>query len=375
MALSLPGSSLALAATRMRSSWSRLSWREFALAAGAGATIGGLQAIGHIITQAGPWWVHLVACLAPPIGLSLLLLLALAIAVDVEVSRAPRWMPFATAALVATLGAGLVDWMTTYVLARVTGEPWEFRPIYIADYAWSWGPYLLILAGFAAFGARQAIDARRRTDLLRRVQLERVRVAREAYESRLVALQARVEPRFLFETLSATEVLYEEDEAAGARVLDNLIVHLRAALPSTEAPSSLESELTLVRTWLDIARVRSGDRLVVAMPHGDVPSDARMPPMVLLPLVQHAALAVRDEAIGIVVSAALEGARVIVRVIGPLAAFEARREDPAVVAARERFAALYAGAGTLTVQRVAHDRSQAVLDIPYERTDRRIRGL
>jgi hypothetical protein len=109
------------------------------------------------------------------------------------------------------------------------------------------------------------------------------------------------------------------------------------------------------------------------MPATDAPADARMPPMVLLPLVQHAVAAAANEPSAVVVSAGFDGKRVSVEVIGPLAAFAAPRESADIAAARERFAALYPEAGKLTLQRVAYDRSRALLDVPYEHSDRRPR--
>ena len=101
------------------------------------------------------------------------------------------------------------------------------------------------------------LDAVRRTDVLRNLQLERTRVAREAYEARLKALQARVEPRFLFDTLSDIEAAYATSAESGQRLIDDLIVYLRAALPTMEeSTSSLSAELTLVRAWLSIMRMR-----------------------------------------------------------------------------------------------------------------------
>ena len=130
---------------------------------------------------------------------------------------------------------------------------------------------------------------------------ERVRFARRAYEARLVALQARVEPRFLFDTLDDVEALLPiHDPALGARILDDLIVHLRAALPAIEESSVPRSP----SNWSSCRSVGSTSRNAhtlrrpAAGRHARVreaPLDARMPPMVLLPqLVRHAVEAGRE---------------------------------------------------------------------------------
>ena len=71
------------------------------------------------------------------------------------------------------------------------------------------------------------------------------RVARQAYQSRLQTLRARVDPTFLFETLRVVEAHYRVDHQRGEMLLDALIVYLRAALPALEThSSSLAAELT-----------------------------------------------------------------------------------------------------------------------------------
>ena len=83
----------------------------------------------------------------------------------------------------------------------------------------------------ATCGASTHGSARRS---LRNLQLERTRMSRKAFESRLQALQARVDPRFLFDTLASIEATYEADAARGERMIDDLIAYLRAALPTIE---------------------------------------------------------------------------------------------------------------------------------------------
>ena len=65
--------------------------------------------------------------------------------------------------------------------------------------------------------------ARKTAQVLHDAELHRIRRSRLALESRLQAMQARVEPQFLFNTLAQVERLYEVDPALGARMLDDLI--------------------------------------------------------------------------------------------------------------------------------------------------------
>jgi hypothetical protein len=356
-------------------SWRRLTWRHFGLALTAGLVLGGIPALGHaVLNRNEPWWLRVVELL-PTMVHAILLLLALAVASNIEVARIPKWWPFAIAAIVATAVASLFHYVgMNYGLSAVFGVAPDFPLREMVGYMWVQVPYKLIIAVLAAFGAMHAADAARRTGTLHNLQLERVRVARESYEARLVAMQARVEPRFLFETLSDVEVLYQRDAELGARVLDDLIVYLRAALPAIEDTSStLDAELMLARTWLDIMRIRAAGRLSFAIPEARTRFDARMPAMLLLPLVQHAAEDANDATRTVFVSVAIADERVRISVLGPIVAFARSGEAPAIAAIRKRLRAIYAEQAELVLEAIPHDRSQAILEIPYERTDRRPR--
>ena len=73
--------------------------------------------------------------------------------------------------------------------------------------------------------------ARHAADRMRAAELERAKSRRRTLESRLQAMQARVEPQFLFNTLAQVRQLYERDPATAGKMLDDLIAYLRAALP------------------------------------------------------------------------------------------------------------------------------------------------
>lgn len=108
----------------------------------------------------------------------------------------------------------------------------------------------------------------------------------------LDALQARIRPHFLFNTLNAVAALIPgEPVKAEAAVLD-LSDLLRAALKAGSGLISLDSELELVARYLAIERLRLGERLQVAL-NPPAPAEAarlRLPPLTLQPLVENAIL-------------------------------------------------------------------------------------
>ncbi|WP_426287449.1 sensor histidine kinase [Luteibacter sp. E-22] len=123
---------------------------------------------------------------------------------------------------------------------------------------------------------------------------ERADVRQTAMEKELTAaqlglLQAQVEPHFLYNTLASAQELVRTDPARADRMLGHLIDYLRRSLPRTDGSlSTLGEELERSTAWLEIMRLRMGERLAV---HTDVPADALkvpMPSMMLQTLVENA---------------------------------------------------------------------------------------
>ncbi|MBL0074448.1 MAG: histidine kinase [Rhodocyclaceae bacterium] len=108
-------------------------------------------------------------------------------------------------------------------------------------------------------------------------------------EARLQALQAQVEPHFLFNTLAAVEHLIETDPPRAAKMQGNLIGYLRSVMPNLRKPdSTVGREVETCRHYLEILKVRMEDRLEVVI---DVPpglESASLPPLILQSLVENA---------------------------------------------------------------------------------------
>jgi signal transduction histidine kinase len=108
-------------------------------------------------------------------------------------------------------------------------------------------------------------------------------------QARLSALQAQIEPHFLFNTLANVKRLYETAPARGREMLSSLIGYLRAALPTMrQSGSSLRRELELARSYLTILQMRMGERLRFAIDAPDDLLDAEVPPLVLGTLIENA---------------------------------------------------------------------------------------
>ncbi len=120
-------------------------------------------------------------------------------------------------------------------------------------------------------------------------ELERSKLERDALDARMRLLQAQVEPHFLFNTLANVRELVDSGSAQASSVLDSLIDYLRAAVPRLhDAATSLDQELQLVRSYLDVMRMRMPDRLNFALHVDSDAASLQCPPMSVLTLVENA---------------------------------------------------------------------------------------
>jgi len=114
-------------------------------------------------------------------------------------------------------------------------------------------------------------------------------LAGDEAEQQLALLQAQIEPHFLFNTLGNVRRLYRTRPDAGAQAIASLMHCLGAALPRLRGTNTrVADELDLVHAWLDLLRMRMGDRLRVTIDADPALRDAALPPMLLMTLVENA---------------------------------------------------------------------------------------
>ena len=121
---------------------------------------------------------------------------------------------------------------------------------------------------------------------------------RQVVEARMAAMQAQVEPHFLFNTLASIDHLIEVDPKRASQMQKNLIALLRASMPTMREANDggaglgktrdLGRELAVIRPYLEILKVRMEERLATEI---DVPEgllSAEFPPMMVQTLVENA---------------------------------------------------------------------------------------
>ncbi|HEX5961509.1 MAG TPA: histidine kinase [Rhodanobacteraceae bacterium] len=102
------------------------------------------------------------------------------------------------------------------------------------------------------------------------------------------ALQARIRPHFLYNSMNTVAALVRVDPDAAERTVEDLSELFRASLGANDKPSTLGAELGLIDRYLAIEQLRLGERLQVARDLHGLPADMEMPALLLQPLVENA---------------------------------------------------------------------------------------
>lgn len=107
-------------------------------------------------------------------------------------------------------------------------------------------------------------------------------------EARLAALNARIRPHFLFNSLNAVLSLIRARPQQAETALEALSDLFRAAMRDPGELVSLADEIALGRQYLELEHLRLGERLKVEWQIGEMPLDLPIPPLMLQPLLENA---------------------------------------------------------------------------------------
>jgi two-component system sensor histidine kinase AlgZ len=107
-------------------------------------------------------------------------------------------------------------------------------------------------------------------------------------EARLQALQARIRPHFLFNSINAVLSLIRAEPARAEEALEDLADLFRVLMRDNRGLTPLGDEVLLCRQYLALEKLRLGDRLQVEWHLNSMPADALVPPLVLQPLLENA---------------------------------------------------------------------------------------
>jgi hypothetical protein len=292
-----------------------------------------------------------------------------------EVAAAPlvlRWTrgsaggrrSWSSAALLLAGGAiAFVLWTAAgaslgFVLLRGLEDGVWRAPEFSASFAWKAMQDLLLFACLVAVGVAQSEAAAAREAAARAERAERLRA-----EARLAVLRANLNPHFILNVLHSLMGLAERDPASTSAALERLGAALRFALRVQSRGMDLVplgEELAFARDYLELERLRLGDRLTTEIADCGAWLERPVPSFVLQPLVENAirhavaprarggtvAIAVREESGGLVLTVDDDGTP-------GSAAARAPGEEAGLGLAllRDRLAALYGDGATLLLGR------------------------
>ena len=219
------------------------------------------------------------------VALALAVFLPIFVATGLTVSIAPKRMLVRAIVLGLTVLAGVA--VARYVTVAVQGvlfgsdvgpPPHDFAPLPLVGMGWlGLAAWLLLESEEEAANALHEVEARR------------LGTVRDLAEARLQALQSQIEPHFLFNSLAHVRRLYRTDPRAGKLTLQHLSRYLASALRTLRDPwVALEKDTALALDYLNVQKIRLGERLAFSIDLDAGATEARVPPLTVTTLVENA---------------------------------------------------------------------------------------
>lgn len=167
--------------------------------------------------------------------------------------------------LVVAVNSLVGEWLLSTNSVDAGFDPWRLATHVII---------CAVLAGIALryFYLTQQLRLRQKTELQARIQ----------------ALQSRIRPHFLFNSMNIIASLIAIDQEAAEVAVEDLAALFRASLAEADAEVALEEELALCRRYARIEQLRLGDRLQMDWQVDKLPPETRIPGLTLQPLLENA---------------------------------------------------------------------------------------
>ncbi len=239
---------------------SRIAMRVFTVVNVATLLLAALLATGPVET----WWSlgRIILIVEPTLVLSMIALCP----IRRMLAGSPLYIHWLA-------GAGIPALIAAVASAMVV------RSLHPAMFASEMAFWIVLRAVFAAAAAAATIEwLRLRTKALQPAQAE----------GRLQALQARIRPHFLFNSLNTVLGLMRSDVRQAERILENLSDLFRVFMRDSRELIPLDEEVLLCKEYLSIEQLRMAERLQVQWSIEDMPGDALLPSLLLQPLIENA---------------------------------------------------------------------------------------
>lgn len=317
--------------------------------------VGALLAAAVAATAEGDFLAHLlqIAAIAEPVALGSLLILC---PLRRHVNGRPPWLQYAVGMAVPAALTLIVALSLARVIAPAGAAAW--------------------LPGWAA--ARAALAAGIALALIEWLRLRQLSMQPSQAEGRLQALQARIRPHFLFNSLNTVLGLMRSDVRQAEHTLENLADLFRVFMRDSRELVPLDEEVLLCKEYLSIEQLRLADRLQVRWEIDGMPGDALLPSLLLQPLVEnavHHGIEPRSNPGEIAINIAKTGERVRVDIVNPLPERSPTRpgNQMALSNVRERLGLTFDVEGQL-ITATEEGVFRATVQFPYRKERRRRDG-
>jgi hypothetical protein len=216
-------------------------------------------------------------------------------------------------------------------------------------------------------------EARARAAMLK-ADSDRNLLSKQAIEAELKLMQAQVEPHFLFNTLASVQFLIDTEPPKANQMLGHLLAYLRAAVPQLRSDSTtLGQEVDLAQAYLSIMQMRMGSRLSFAIDVSANLRQHRLPPMLLMSLVENAVKhGLEPQAKGgtIRLSARRNDDRLAISVADDGRGLGDKvGNGVGLTNLRERLRGLYGERARFTLEEIGPHGARATIEIPYDADD------
>jgi signal transduction histidine kinase len=242
----------------------------------------------------------------------------------------------------------------------------------------TWFTSFVWLLVMALFGTKALMGGKKRAEAEMQsatAVAERESMQRQLSEARMQAMQAQVEPHFLFNTLASVEHLIETDPPRASAMQRTLIQYLRAVIPQmrdTNLTTNLGREVDMVTSYLDLLKMRMEERLTVIMQVPEGLRSAAFPPMMLQSMVENAikhGLECKPEGGQLAVTAEIVDSRLRVTVADDGVGFgvmPSKGTGLGLSNIRERLKLLHGESGKLHIAANSPSGVIATIEIPYQ---------
>jgi two-component system sensor histidine kinase AlgZ len=267
-------------------------------------------------------------------------------------------------------GAWLGSWLVMVVLATAFSYgTWQSLPLLRLDSEMPGAGSFVLESVFAvaivaaAFLRYLLVRSRWRAQLMAQA------------EARVQALQARIQPHFLFNSLNTIASLIPVDPKNAEAAIEDLADIFRGSMRRADQPISLADELSLARQYLDMEKRRLGDRLQIDWRVSELPANAAILPLMLQPLLENAVghgIQANPEGGKISVYGRSEGDQVVITITNPAAprGHRVAGHGMAIPNIRDRLRLAYGSRASLVTHHNEHQ-FYVVMSLPYvAHTDR-----